>query len=88
MMEALVSSEDEKNINEEQVVEYANSEEVEVDVSTNLNEEASEQAEQVDATDKDWKAEAESLAQQLEELKDQVHEKDRQLSILRRSGRK
>ena len=72
MMEALVSSEDEKNINEEQVVEYANSEEVEVDVSTNLNEEASEQAEQVDATDKDWKAEAESLAQQLEELKDQA----------------
>ncbi len=64
-----MSSEDEKDINEEQVVEYASSDELEVDVETNLNEEAVEQSEQ---SDKDWKAEAESLAQQLEELKDQA----------------
>ena len=69
MTEALVSSEDEKNINEEQVVEYATTEELDVDVSASINEEAAEQSDQ---SDKDWKAEAESLAQQLEELKDQA----------------
>ena len=69
-----MSAEDEKDINEEQlneeqVVEYANAEDVEADVATNLNEEAAEQAEQ---SEKDWKAEAQALAQQLEELKDQA----------------
>lgn len=64
-----MSSEDEKDINEEQLVEYANSEDLDADVSTNLNDEAAEQSGQ---SEKDWKAEAQALAQQLEELKDQA----------------
>lgn len=68
MTEALVSSEDEKiineEINEEQVVE-----ESAADASMTENEETVEQSEQ---QEKDWKAEAESLGQQLEELKDQA----------------
>jgi len=64
-----VSSDDEKDINEEELVEYANSEDLDADVSTNLNEDAADQSEQ---PEKDWKAEAQALAQQLEELKDQA----------------
>ena len=65
-----MNSEDKKDINEEQVVEYASSEDVEVDVSASLNDE--EAVEQSDQSGKDWKAEAESLAHQLEELRDQA----------------
>lgn len=64
-----MSSDDEKDINEEELVEYANSEDLDADVSTNLNEDAADQSEQ---PEKDWKAEAQALAQQLEELKDQA----------------
>jgi molecular chaperone GrpE len=69
MMEALVSSEDDKIINEEQVVDQVNTEELETENSANFEEEVIEQSE---LSDKDWKAEAQSLAQQLEELRDQV----------------
>lgn len=67
-----MSAESEKDINEEQLVEYANSEDLDTDVSTSLNEEAADQAEQFENTEKDWRAEAHALAQQLEELKDQA----------------
>tara|TARA_R110001592_G_scaffold363189_1_gene681141 strand:- start:11582 stop:12223 length:642 start_codon:yes stop_codon:yes gene_type:complete len=68
MMEALVSSEDEKVINDENVVDPINTEELEAE-SEAIFEEVLEQSAQ---SDKDWKAEAQSLAQQLEELRDQA----------------
>lgn len=68
-MEALVSSEDEKNINEEQIFDQVNTEELEAEIAANFEEELSDQNEQ---SDKDWKSEAQALAQQLEELKDQA----------------
>lgn len=68
-MEALVSSEDDKIINEEQVVDQVNAEELETENTANLEEDVIEQS---DPSDKDWKAEAQSLAQQLEELRDQA----------------
>lgn len=64
-----MSGEEKKDMNEEQVVEYANSEDLEAEVSTDVTDEAAEQPEQ---SEKDWKAEAQSLAQQLEELKEQA----------------
>jgi molecular chaperone GrpE len=69
MMEALVSSEDEKNINEEQTIDQADTEELEVESAADVGAEKVEESEQ---SDKDWKAEAQQLAQQLEELKDQA----------------
>ena len=68
-MEALVSSEDEKNINEEQIFDQVNTEELEAEIAANFEEELSGESEQ---SDKDWKSEAQALAQQLEELKDQA----------------
>lgn len=64
-----MNSEDKKDINEEQVVEHASSDDLDVDVSANLDDGAVDQSEQ---SSKDWKAEAESLAHQLEELRDQA----------------
>jgi molecular chaperone GrpE len=66
-LEALVSSEDEKDINEEQMFDQVKAEEREAEASS-----GDEFAEQDDRLDKDWYAEAKSLAQQLEELKDQA----------------
>ena len=68
-MEALVSSEDEKNINEEQIFDQVNTDELEAEIAANFEEELSGQNEQ---SDKDWQAEAQTLAQQLDELKDQA----------------
>ena len=64
-----MSSEDEKNINEEQIFDQVNTEELEAEIAANFEEELSDQNEQ---SDKDWKSEAQALAQQLEELKDQA----------------
>lgn len=64
-----MSSEDEKNINEEQIFDQVNTEELEAVIAANFEEELSDQNDQ---SDKDWKAEAHALAQQLEELKDQA----------------
>ena len=60
-----MNSEDEKVINEEQVVESPMAEQT-------AEASASASAETAEGVDKNWKAEAESLAQQLEELKDQA----------------
>tara|TARA_R110000850_G_scaffold94692_1_gene199443 strand:+ start:155 stop:796 length:642 start_codon:yes stop_codon:yes gene_type:complete len=68
-LEALVSSEDEKNINEEQIFDQVNTDELEAEIAANFEEELSGQNEQ---SDKDWQAEAQTLAQQLDELKDQA----------------
>lgn len=68
-MEALVSSEDEKNINEEQIFDQVNTDELEAEIAANFEEELLGQNEQ---SDKDWQAEAQTLAQQLDELKDQA----------------
>lgn len=62
-----MSSEDEKDINEEQMFDQVKAEEREAEASS-----GDEFAEQDDRLDKDWYAEAKSLAQQLEELKDQA----------------
>jgi molecular chaperone GrpE len=67
-MEALVSSESEKIINEEQVAEQIDSEE---QVQAASDESVQDQA-QAEQADKDWKREAQSLAHQLEELKEQA----------------
>lgn len=64
-----MSSEDEKNINEEQIFDQVNTEELEAEIAANFEDELSDQNEQ---SDKDWKSEAQALAQQLEELKDQA----------------
>tara|TARA_R110001599_G_scaffold78976_3_gene214278 strand:- start:698 stop:1339 length:642 start_codon:yes stop_codon:yes gene_type:complete len=68
-LEALVSSEDEKNINEEQIFDQVNTDELEAEIAANFEEELLGQNEQ---SDKDWQAEAQTLAQQLDELKDQA----------------
>ena len=68
-MEALVSSEDDKIINEEQVVDQENTEELKTESAADFQEDIAEQSE---GSDKDWKAEAQSLAQQLDELRDQA----------------
>lgn len=68
-MEALVSSEDDKIINEGQVFDQENTEELGAENSAKVEEDVVEQSE---SSDKDWKAEAQSLSQQLEELKDQA----------------
>jgi len=64
-----VSVEDKKDINEEQVVEYAKTDDVEADVTADMTEDSAEQS---GPADKDWKAEAEALAKQLEEVKEQA----------------
>ncbi len=64
-----MSSEDEKNINEEQIFDQVNTDELEAEIAANFEEELSGQNEQ---SDKDWQAEAQTLAQQLDELKDQA----------------
>lgn len=64
-----MSSEDEKNINEEQIFDQVNTDELEAEIAANFEEELLGQNEQ---SDKDWQAEAQTLAQQLDELKDQA----------------
>ena len=64
-----MSVEDKKDINEEQVVEYAKTDDVEADVTADMTEDSAEQS---GPADKDWKAEAEALAKQLEEVKEQA----------------
>tara|TARA_R110002073_G_scaffold68921_2_gene171089 strand:+ start:6411 stop:7043 length:633 start_codon:yes stop_codon:yes gene_type:complete len=65
----MVSSEDEKNINEECVTEQVVVQGVEADAAVEVEDGMSDQSGDVD---KDWKAKAEALAQQLDELKDQA----------------
>ena len=64
-----MSSEHEKNINEELVSENIETQDLDANHDAELEGGA---AEQTGHGDKDWKAEAETLAQQLEELKDQA----------------
>lgn len=66
-MEALVSSEDEKVINEEQVFDQVNAEDLNAETTADFNEEIADAGSEID-----WKAEAQRLVSELEELKDQA----------------
>ncbi len=71
IMEALVSS-DEKIVNEEQVATDQNAAENQSSDPVEETQQATQENASENADAKDWKAEAEALAKQLEELKDQA----------------